>query len=242
MKILAGIVKMGFKIIFGIIIVATLIIGLINLFIIGTTSSKFYTLEELRKNDAFIAEDVSILVLGAGIIDNMTPSTILQLRLDKAYEVSTAFNDKKIIMSGDHMDQYYNEVNVMKNYVVNKGIPSNQVYLDHSGYSTYDSLYRLKHVLKQDKIIIITQGYHLSRALMLANGLGIDAIGIPADESQSTRIERELREIFARVKDFAVTYFGYNLPASESNFGFDLEKSGNITDNKENLDINIKKR
>ena len=117
------------------------VIGLINLYTIGSTYSQMLTPEELASTD-FMAADVPILVLGAGVVNNEEPSLILKQRLDQAFEVYELAPEKRLIMSGDHRDIYYNEVAVMKDYLVNKGVPSSQIYLDHAGYSTYASLYR----------------------------------------------------------------------------------------------------
>lgn len=177
-----------------------------------------------------------VIVLGAGVVDNAEPSLILRQRLDQAESIFKLAPNKQFIMSGDHRDQYYNEVAVMKDYLVEQGLPSNLIFLDHAGYSTYDSLYRLKNVIGEDKVIIVTQGYHLSRALMLARGLGIDAVGVPAPDSKSSRLYRELREILARVKDFAVTYLGYQEEAQPNlKEVFDLEMMGDETNDKQNL-------
>ncbi|MBS4461971.1 MULTISPECIES: YdcF family protein [unclassified Facklamia] len=210
-------------------------IGVINLFVIFSTSSKQYSLEQFKENQTHQAKDVSILVLGAGIIDAQTPSKILAARLDAAIALAKQYPEKKLIMSGDHKDIYYDEVSVMKNYAISHGIASERIYLDHAGYSTYDSLYRLKSVLGQQRVIIVTQGYHLSRALMLASGLKLNAVGIQAQEVNSTRVERESREVLARIKDFMVTYGFYSPPEVEENFGFNLQQSGDLTNDKEQL-------
>lgn len=230
-KLIKGIIKL---ILYGMIAIGLGVI-LINGWVITQGMTNFQEIDTLQQEPLMQDESVPVLVLGAGIIDADTPSTILKLRLDKAVAFHQAFPNNPIIMSGDHMDMYYNEVAVMKKYVVSKGVKSEKVYLDHAGYSTYDSLYRLKHVLNQEKVIIITQGYHLSRALLLAEGFGMQAIGIPADEASSTRFERETREILARVKDFFVVYFKYELPQPELNYGFNLSESGDLTNEKERL-------
>lgn len=211
------------------------IVLFINLFTIGTTYQSMLSVEELIDSE-YITEDIPVIVLGAGVVDNLEPSQILKQRLDQAYAIFEVAPEKQFIMSGDHRDQYYNEVSVMKDYLIELKIPSEQIYLDHAGYSTYDSLYRLKHVIGEDRVIIVTQGYHLSRALVLARGLGLDAVGVPADDSRSSRVYREVREIFARVKDFAVTYLGYqeeNRPNLSE--GFHLNMTGDETNNKANL-------
>lgn len=204
----------------------------INLFVILSTQSEVVDKDELNQA---LSEEVPILVLGAGVVNNEYPSNILANRLDKAYEVHLDNPNNPLIMSGDHADQYYNEVGVMKNYLVEKGVPSHQIYLDHAGYSTYASLYRLKEVIDTHQVVIVTQGYHLPRALLLANGLGIDAMGIASEEVDSTRFERELREVFARLKDFSIVYLGYEDVQPETALGFNMNHSGDLTDNKEAL-------
>lgn len=206
-----------------------------NMFAILSTHSQVMQVEEI---DPSVSKDVPILVLGAGVVDNEYPSQILANRLDKAYEIHLAHLDNPLIMTGDHSDQYYNEVSVMKNYLVDKGISSNQIYLDHVGLSTYASLYRFKEIIGGDKVIVVTQGYHLSRALMIANGIGIKAVGVASDEVKSTRFDREVREVLARCKDFFVLYLGYDDEEPESGYGFSLSDGGDSTDIKEELQNN----
>lgn len=212
------------------------IVFLINAFTILSTQTRTLTLDELAESE-YQAADVPVLVLGAGVIDNAFPSNILAERLNQVADIYTVAPDKAFIMSGDHREENYNEVAVMKDYLSQQGLPTDQLYLDHAGYSTYASLYRLKHVIGEDRVIIVTQGYHLSRALMLARGLGLDAVGVAAPEASTSRFDREFREVFARVKDFAVTYLGYqekDLPKMGSRF--DLEMSGDETNSKDDLD------
>ena len=210
---------------------ALAVIG-INLFVILSTSSNVVDANEINQT---MNDDVPILVLGAGVVNNEYPSQILANRLDKAYEIHLENPDNPLIMSGDHADQYYNEVGVMKQYLVDKGVPSEQIYLDHAGYSTHASLYRIKEVIGLDQVVIVTQGYHLPRALLLAKGLGCEALGVAAEEVNSTRFEREIREVFARLKDFGIVYLGYEDDQPEMNLGFSLEYSGDLTNIKEKL-------
>lgn len=207
---------------------------LVNLFIIKTSQDRIkLNLEELDQD--YIVDNVPVLVLGAGVINNQRPSGILQERLDKAVEIYQSYPNKVFIMSGDHREDNYNEVSVMKQYLMDKGIPSQQIYLDHAGYSTYDSIYRLKKVLKVDKAILVSQAYHLPRALQLSKKLCLDSLGLAANEIESTRIKREFREVFARLKDFAVCYLAYQPEEPESNLAFNLYESGDLTNNKEAL-------
>ncbi len=142
-----------------------------------------------------------ILVLGAGVRDDGTPSDMLYDRVKAACDAYAALGEVPLLMSGDHTGDY-NEVGVMKSLAVEMGIPSEDVFLDHEGYSTYESLYRAKHVFGAKKMIIITQEYHLHRALHIARELGMEAVGFSADLRPYRGQSRyELREHLARFKD-----------------------------------------
>ena len=107
-----------------------------------------------------------------------------------------------MIVSGDHGRKNYDEVRTMKDYAVAQGIPSDKIFKDHAGFSTYDTLYRARDVFKIKKAILVTQKYHLARALYLAQSMGIEAVGVSADlRSYRGQSYRELREYIARTKD-----------------------------------------
>ena len=149
----------------------------------------------------------AILVLGAGL-RNGKPSPVLKDRLDTAYKLYEDGYSKKIIVSGDHGKKYYDEVNVMKNYLLDKGVESNNIFMDHAGFSTYDSVYRAKEIFLANNIIIVTQQFHLYRSLYIAKKLELDAVGVSATlRNYSGSVKFELREILARDKDFVKTMF-----------------------------------
>ena len=144
---------------------------------------------------------------------------------DRQLDAISLYKDNicsKLIMSGDHSKSNYDEVNVMKDYAIKKGIESENIFMDHAGFSTYESIYRAKEIFGAKKIIIVTQKYHLYRALHIANKLGIEAYGVGSDPRQYTGATyRELREILARNKDFIKcifkpepTYLGDTIPVS----------------------------
>ena len=140
-----------------------------------------------------------ILVLGASVKGDK-PSLMLKDRLDKTISL---YNGNKIIVSGDHQDDDYDETTIMKKYLIENGIPQDNIIVDNYGISTYDSIYRLKNTLNIDKCIIVTQRYHLYRSIYIANKLDIEAIGVPAkDVKYRGQKFRELREFLARIKDF----------------------------------------
>lgn len=144
-----------------------------------------------------------IIVLGAGVRSDGSPSPMLQDRLITGIELYENGVSDRLLMSGDHTQKEYDEVNIMKSYAVDKGIPSEHVFMDHAGISTYDSIYRAKEIFQADKIVIVTQEYHLYRALHIAEKLGIEAYGVSADvRTYAGQSMRELREKAARVKDF----------------------------------------
>lgn len=145
-----------------------------------------------------------ILVLGCQVKVDGTPSHMLQDRLERA--ISLYGNPgvrTKLLMSGDHGQDSYNEVGAMRQYALDKGVPAEDIFMDHAGFSTYESLYRAKHIFGARKVIIVTQKYHLYRALYIAWALGLDAEGVDADyRSYYGQAGRECREILARIKDF----------------------------------------
>lgn len=214
-------------------VLVTLVIFLVNWWIISSTQEQIVDVESVIIDPQ--ESQVPILVLGAGVIDAQTPSNILAKRLDTAIALHTVMPKAKMIMSGDHQTDFYDEVTTMKNYVVKQGVASQQVYLDHAGYSTYDSLFRLKNVFHVDQVIIVTQRYHLHRALFIANQLGIQAIGVEADEYPSTRFVREAREVFARLKEFTVLKLHLFVPTVETNYAIDLTVSGDLSNDKEKV-------
>lgn len=145
-----------------------------------------------------------ILVLGAGI-KNDKPSPILKDRLDRAIELYNNGVSDTLVLSGDGVKDSYDEVSVMSNYIM-KNTNIENLYIDKSGISTYDSIYRLKTKLNPKKVVIVTQEYHLYRALFIANKLGLDAYGVSAKNiNYKGKLYRETREVLARDKDYFKT-------------------------------------
>lgn len=165
-----------------------------------------------------------IIVLGAKVYESGKPSSILQDRLDGGITLCDAGVSSKILMSGDHGRTTYNEVMAMKKYAMDANIPSANIFMDHAGFSTYETMYRAKEVFCVKKAIIVTQKYHLHRSLYIANKLGIEAYGVPSDyRVYGGRNIKECREILARFKDFfkvlfklKPTYLGEQIPISGS--------------------------
>ncbi len=190
----------------------------------------------LSPEDAAAMTDVDcILVLGCLVRSGGVPSDMLSDRLTRSVELYELGAAPKLLMSGDHGRPDYDEVDAMKQFAVNAGIPSGDIFMDHAGFSTYESLYRAKEVFQAKKIIIVTQEYHLYRALYIAGELGLEAYGVSSDyHTYRGQTARDIREVLARVKDFASciflpepSYLGETIPVSGD---------GNLT-NDENSDF-----
>ena len=160
------------------------------------------------ENASSVSDADCILVLGAGIRTDGSPSPMLQDRLNTGIELYQNGAAPKLLMSGDHGRKKYNEVQTMKDIALDQGVPSEDVFMDHAGFSTYDSLYRARDVFQARKVIIVTQKYHLYRALYIARSLGLDTWGVSADTRRYRgQSQRDFREILARDKDFFVSVF-----------------------------------
>lgn len=166
----------------------------LNAFVCGYSKQLLVGIDELY--------DMSfdcILVLGAGVRDG-SPTPMLAERLDFGIEAYGTGCAPKLLMSGDHGQDNYDEVNVMKDYAVNAGIPGDDVFMDHAGFSTYESMYRARDVFGVKKVLIVTQKYHIYRAVYDARRLGLDAYGLPAERLKYNPMN-EFRECLARIKD-----------------------------------------
>lgn len=201
------------------IIVCTGVIALfgIDAYVRASVSERLLSVQEASQLKADC-----ILVLGAKVRYNETPSNLLEDRLQRGIELYNLGVSDRLLMSGDHGQVNYDEVNVMKQYAIDTGIPSQSVFMDHAGFSTYESLYRARDVFLARKIVIVTQEYHLYRALYIAEKLGLDAYGVPAaPKNYSGQFNREMREILARAKDVFYTilkpqptYLGDTIPVN----------------------------
>lgn len=160
----------------------------------------------LTEEEAATLSDVDcILVLGCGVRPDGTPSAMLADRLQRGVSLYNSKVSPKILMSGDHGQDDYDEVNTMKDYALEKGVPTEDIFMDHAGFSTYESMYRAKEIFKAEKIVIVTQQYHLYRAIYIAEQLGLEAYGVNCNyHDYSGQLMRDIREVLARVKDFGM--------------------------------------
>lgn len=144
----------------------------------------------------------AILVLGASVHPDKTPSPILRDRLDSAVALYRAQPDATIIVSGDGREAHYNEAAAMRQYLLQHGIPDQRILADERGYTTYASMYHLAHRYHVKQCIIVSQKFHLARAISTGTLLGVSCVGLSADTGAYEKAQLyEMREIPARTKD-----------------------------------------
>lgn len=209
--------KKMFKYLIIIIAIILIVVLGINFYVRLSTKNQIIAKEKYSE----LTDVDCIIVLGAAIWGDK-PSSMLEDRLLEGINLYKSGVSDKILMSGDHGKEEYDEVNIMKEYAIQNGIPSENIFMDHAGFSTYESIYRAKEIFGAKKVVIVTQKYHLYRAIYIANQLGLEAYGVGSDPRQYVGATyRELREILARDKDFVKcifkpepTYLGEAIPIS----------------------------
>ncbi|OFW58883.1 MAG: hypothetical protein A2133_02340 [Actinobacteria bacterium RBG_16_64_13] len=141
------------------------------------------------------------IVLGARVYPDGTPSPMLADRLETGVALYKLGKVDKILISGDHGQTTYDEVNVMLHYVLARGVPDEDVFTDHAGFDTYDTMYRARDVFEVASALIVTQEFHLARAVYTARALGLEATGVVADtQPYADEGRNAAREVLARVK------------------------------------------
>ncbi|MEN8907581.1 MAG: ElyC/SanA/YdcF family protein [Clostridiales bacterium] len=183
------------------VILIILIIPLLSIVIIDVyveKSGEKYIKEtnELKKADA-------IIILGAFVFEDGTPSDMLEDRLKVGLDLYNDQKAPKILVSGDHGKVTYDEVNNMRMYLENKGVPKEDIFMDHAGFCTYDSVYRAKQIFEIKNAIFVTQKYHLVRAIYMARKFKINAYGVSSDLRYYLGTNHyRLREYGSRLKAF----------------------------------------
>lgn len=207
-----------------IILLSTAIIGSssalgVSAYVKSSAEEKIITPEQ-----AEALEDIDCIIVLGCYVDGTDPSPMLEDRLKVGIQLYDMGVSPKILMSGDHGRKDYDEVNAMKQYAIDNNIPSENIFMDHAGFSTYESMYRAKEIFKAEKVVIVTQQYHLYRSIYVAEELGLEAYGVASDLQNYIRQSAyDLREILARDKDFVQTifktkptYLGDEIPVSGS--------------------------
>ena len=194
-----------FLILLALAVLGAVAVLLINTYVKSAASPKILTAEQAAELD-----DVDcIIVLGCMVYSDDRPSPMLEDRILQGIDLYERGTAPKLLMSGDHGRVEYDEVNAMKHYAIDAGVPSEDIFMDHAGFSTYESMYRTRDIFEAKKVLIVTQEYHLYRAVYIAEKLGLDAYGVASDLRPygGSQTVREAREILARVKDFCTTIF-----------------------------------
>ena len=178
-----------------------------NIIMLLSTENKIYDNGTLDADG--IADYDCVLVLGAGVREDGSPSNMLEDRLKTGIALYEKSGGRiKLLLSGDHGRVGYDEVGCMLDYAVKNGVPEEDIFLDHAGFSTYESVYRAKEIFGAEKLIIVTQRYHLTRAVYTAEKLGMEAVGEDAYlRSYRGQFMRDIREWAARTKDFILCVF-----------------------------------
>ncbi len=181
---------------------ALLITGL-NLFVCLDSKGRMHSAEDRLNENEYDC----IIVLGCGVWGKQ-PTPLLSDRLDAALTLYKNGAAPKLLMSGDHGQTDYDEVSVMRQYALDRGVPSEDIFLDHAGFSTYETMYRAWDIFGVKKAVVVTQKYHLYRALYDAKAFGIQADGVIATGHVfAAQTTWNVREALARVKDFVWCFF-----------------------------------
>jgi len=164
--------------------------------------------------DTVPAERIAI-VFGAGLRKDGTPTAILKDRVETAAQLYQQGKVNKLLMSGDNRFVEYNEPEAMRQYALDLGIPDKDIVLDYAGRRTYDTCYRAKAIFQVDSAILVTQNFHLPRALFLCNWFGVKSAGVEANNIYFRKISRfvwNARELFATAQAALDVYIFKPLP------------------------------
>lgn len=193
-----------------------LLVLIINYYVSSSGKAYIKEMKDLENADA-------VIVLGAQVHKSGTPSDMLEDRLKMGLDIYNSGCVDKILLTGDHGREEYDEVNNMRRYMEDRGIKKEDIFMDHAGFNTYDSMYRLKEIFKVKKVIIVTQEYHLVRALYIAKSIGIDVQGVTSDLRTYPGIEYyKARDFLARFKAFLYV----NIKAKPKFLGEEIPISG----------------
>ena len=185
---------------------------------------KLSTKDKIIENYTNIKDADAILILGCQVKPDGSLSLMLKDRLDKGIELYKSGVAPKVIVSVDHGRDDYDEVNAMKKYMIQNEVPSEDIFMDHAGFNTYDSMYRAKNIFNVNRCVVVTQKYHLYRSIYIGKALGMETCGVPAQNIKYVgQFGRDIREVLARDKDVVkcifkpqATYMGDTIPVSNN--------------------------
>jgi SanA protein len=181
------------------VVFAVLVVTVLAAFLVTRILALLYAAPRLASVESVLADRVAI-VFGAGLRRDGTPSPVLRDRIATAARLYFEGKVEKLLMSGDNRFEDYNEPGAMKDYALELGIPAKDIVLDYAGRRTYDTCYRARDIFRLNSAILVTQAFHLPRALYICNQLGLPAVGVPADQReyrQASRVYWSIRETLA---------------------------------------------
>lgn len=182
-----------------VVVFAVLVVTVLAAFLVTRILALLYAAPRLASVESVLADRVAI-VFGAGLRRDGTPSPVLRDRIATAARLYFEGKVEKLLMSGDNRFEDYNEPGAMKDYALELGIPAKDIVLDYAGRRTYDTCYRARDIFRLNSAILVTQAFHLPRALYICNQLGLPAVGVPADQReyrQASRVYWSIRETLA---------------------------------------------
>ena len=215
--------KMNFRKIFKIIFIVSglFCIGCLLLTLIINLYMLSYTKDYIYYESDDVPQTQCVMILGAGVSTSGTISHVARDRVEAALELYHQGKVEKVIISGDHGRRNYDEVNSIKNYLkIMHHINDEDIFMDHAGFSTYESMYRGRDVFLIKDVVVVSQEFHIARAVYIARKLGLEAYGVASDPREySGQTYRDIREILARIKDYfkvkvepVSTYTGEPIP------------------------------
>ena len=177
-------------------------------------ASGLYSIGRIASVDSASQRPVAI-VFGAGLLRDGSPTPVLRDRVETAADLYFTGKVQKLLMSGDNRFVEYNEPGAMRAYALELGVPEDAIVLDYAGRRTYDTCYRAKEIFGIDQALLVTQRFHLPRALVICNGLGVAGEGVSADRRAYRRSSLgiwNLRELPATLVAFIDTFITRPLP------------------------------
>lgn len=189
-------------------LISLLIIAITRIIFLLSTSASIYSKDQTPSKRVAV-------VFGAEVKKDGTPSVVLRDRVETAVELYKSGKVEKLLMSGDNRFVDYNEPESMRQYALTLGMPDSDIVLDYAGRSTYDTCYRAKEIFDVNSAILVTQGFHMPRALFLCQAFGIDAVGVEASNYyylKRSRLIWNTRELLATVKSVWDVYLARPLP------------------------------
>jgi SanA protein len=195
-------------------ILPPLAVGASLFLILPTLVAGVYSQSLIRSVESVEPAPVAI-VFGAGLTRSGEPTPVLRDRVQTAVDLYFAGKVEKLLMSGDNRTLDYNEPGAMRDYAIGLGVPEEDIILDYAGRRTYDTCYRARHIFGVEQAILVTQNFHLPRALFTCSAFGIQSSGVSADLRTYSRRSMEfwqIREVAATSQAFIDVYLTRPLP------------------------------